>query len=264
MECQLITALASPPDNPDILLAGSQPGAIYRSEDAGQSWRNLNVPIAPYASSGFREHPAFAGNARENRPISRHWTRVTQIVFDPQDSSTVWAGVEIDGAWLSRDGGLTFEQTSKGFKTGDVHGFAVVAAGEKSVFATTNKGLYVNREQGGDWELQEFDSPWSYTRSILACREGDGTLFMTNGNGAPGTAGRLYRSDDFGANWSDVALPGQVESSVYFLATDSADPNNIFASTALGQLYRSTNGGHTWVALSQRLGEVRALLWSPN
>jgi photosystem II stability/assembly factor-like uncharacterized protein len=61
-----------------------------------------------------------------------------------------------------------------------------------------------------------------------------------------------------------VKLPGEVESSVYFLATDPSDPNLIFAATALGQLYRSSDGGEHWTALKRRLGEIRALLWVPD
>src|SRR5581483_4656721 len=78
-ECQLVTALAAAPGHPEVLLAGTQPGAIYRSEDGGQSWRNLDVPIKPHVSSGFREDPS--APFKKNRPLARHWTRITQIMF---------------------------------------------------------------------------------------------------------------------------------------------------------------------------------------
>ena len=64
--CQMVTALASPPDNPDVILAGTQPVALYRSEDGAQSWARLEVPIKPYVSSGFRKDPAFAGAKRRS------------------------------------------------------------------------------------------------------------------------------------------------------------------------------------------------------
>ncbi len=89
-------------------------------------------------------------------------------------------------------------------------------------------------------------------------------MFMTNGNGPPGTGGRLFRSRDHGAAWQEVALPATLESSLYFLATHQADPNLIFAAATLGQLFRSDDGGETWQALGRRLPEVRALLWLPD
>jgi photosystem II stability/assembly factor-like uncharacterized protein len=74
----------------------------------------------------------------------------------------------------------------------------------------------------------------------------------------------LFRSEDYGRHWTDVGLPGWVESSVYFLATHRLNANLIFAATALGQLYRSDDAGRTWVALKRRTSEVRALLWLPD
>ena len=263
-DCQLVTALACAPDNPEVILAGTQPAALYRSEDGAQSWTKLDVPIKPFVSSGFREDPAFSGANSGKRPVARHWTRVTQIVFDPRDSKLAWAGVEIDGAWRSRDGGKTWERSSDGFKTEDVHGFAVVHDGARIVYATSNRGMYVSRDDGRSWQQQMFDSPWQYTRSMERRADNGPVMFMTNGEGAPGTSGRLFRSKDLGRHWDDVKLPGEVESSVYFLATNPADPNLIFAATALGQLYRSTDGGERWTALKRRLGEIRALLWVPE
>jgi photosystem II stability/assembly factor-like uncharacterized protein len=58
-------------------------------------------------------------------------------------------------------------------------------------------------------------------------------------------------------------LPGSVESSVYFLATHPDDPNLVFAAATLGQLFRSDDGGKTWIALPQRLNEIRAIAWLP-
>lgn len=261
-EVQLVTALAMSPADPAVILAGTQPGALYRSEDAGQSWKNLDVPIEPHVSTGFYEDPkSIAASAQIDRPPARHWTRVTQILFDPADASRVWAGVEIGGVWMSRDGGLTWSQHSVGLKSNDVHGFGLSADGA-TLFATTNAGLHKSADGGETWTFTAIDSEWQYTRSILPTSGDPEVMLLTNGNGAPGTAGRLYRSRN-GSAWRDVHLPGSVESSVYFLATHPSDPNLIFAAATLGQLYRSQNGGETWSALRQRLNEIRAIAWLP-
>jgi photosystem II stability/assembly factor-like uncharacterized protein len=259
---QLVTALACAPDNPDILLAGTQPGAIYRSEDGGESWVDLELPFKPHVSSGFRDDPVMA--AKPNRPIARHWTRVTQIVFDPHDAQAVWAGVEIDGAWRSLDGGKTWERSCTGIKTEDIHGLAVAHNGSRHVFATSNRGLYVSRDDGTNWEQIMLDSPWQYTRSIAQSSDESPVMYVTNGEGSPGVAGRVYRSEDYGRRWKDVNLPGDVESSVYFLATHPADPKLVFAAATLGQLYRSIDGGETWTAIKRRINEIRAVAWQPH
>lgn len=259
---QLVTALASAPGEPNVLLAGTQPSAIYRSEDGGQSWVDLGLPIKEHVGSGFRDDPVIA--ARPNRPLARHWTRVTQIAFDPHDAAAVWAGVEIDGCWRSCDGGKTWERRTHGLPSDDVHGFAVVHDGRRRVFATTNKGFCVSDDDGDSWQPVVLDSPWPYTRSVVQSADGGPVMFVTNGEGAPGTAGRLYRSADYGRTWTQVRLPGEVESSLYFLAVHPADPKLVFAAATLGQIYRSTDAGVTWTALKRRVNEIRAIAWLPH
>jgi photosystem II stability/assembly factor-like uncharacterized protein len=261
-EERLVTALAFAPDDPETILAGTQPSALYRSEDGGRSWRRIETAMKRFTTSGF------LGSATPGRDSGggdiKHWTRVTQILFDPDDPDLIWAGVEIDGAWRSRDRGRRWERVSEGFETDDIHGFAVVRERERILYATTNAGLHRSRDAGATWQRQRIDSPWQYTRSIVERAERSGVMLMTNGNGPPGSAGRLYRSRDYGMNWESVTLPAELESSVYFLATHPADPELIFVAANLGQIFRSSDGAESWVGLKRRLGEIRALIWLPD
>jgi photosystem II stability/assembly factor-like uncharacterized protein len=264
MDDMLVTALAFSPHNPDIILAGTQPSAIFRSEDAGETWTAIATGMKPFIASGFfqGEDPN-APSAKKPSKV-RHWTRVTQIAFDTADPNLAWAGVEIDGAWTSRDAGKTWARTSNGLKHEDVHGLAVMRNGGRLVFATTADGLHISRDDGSTWAVKPIDSPWQYVRSVVPKTDGSGTLFLTNGNGPPGSDGRLYRSRNFGETWQQLSLPGRVESSAYFFAAHPADPNLLFLAATLGQLYRSADGGDTWAALPRRLGEVRAIAWMPG
>ena len=106
----------------------------------------------------------------------------------------------------------------------DIHGFAVVHNGARSLYATTNAGLHVSENNGAKWTMTPIASDWQYTRSIIERPDRTGIMFMTNGNGPPGTDGRLFRSRNHGADWEDAGLPGEAESSVYFLAVNPADP----------------------------------------
>ncbi len=259
---RLVTAIAFAPDDPDTILVGTQPSALYRSHDGGRSWNRIETAIKRFTSSGFHgsDRPGFADDG--GRHGVKHWTRVTQVAFDPDDPAHAWAGVEIDGAWASSDGGRSFTRVTQGLETDDIHGFCALAGGP--LLATTNAGLHVSRDKGRSWTFRPINSPWQYTRSILERPDRHGVMFMTNGNGPPGTAGRLFRSRDRGAEWHAVELPGAVESSLYFLAAHPADPRLLYAAASLGQLWRSDDGGDNWVALKARLPEIRALLWVPD
>jgi photosystem II stability/assembly factor-like uncharacterized protein len=263
MDGRLITAIAHAPDDPSVILAGTQPGGLFRSEDGGRTWVDLQVPIKPYTALRFIDGRATVGAQDEARPV-RHWTRITQIMFDPDDPALVFASVEVDHLWRSTDGGRTWTQHREGLQSADIHGLVVIAEGGRRLLASSNAGLHVSRDDGDSWTFQKIDSPWQYVRTILARPDNSGVLFATNGNGAPGSEGRLYRSRDFGATWQDAGLPGAVQSSLYFMAASADVPMVLFASTSLGQFYRSTDGGETWPALSRRLGEIRALLLVPE
>jgi photosystem II stability/assembly factor-like uncharacterized protein len=236
-------ALAQDPDNANVIVAGTHPAALWRSEDAGTSWRQLPVRMA--------DNCIFVGQPR-----------VTQVIFDPTERDTLWAGVEIDAVHRSRDGGRSWTRLDRGLVSGDVHGVAVLrdAQGRRIVFATTNKGLHRSNDEGETWTLQPLDSPWQYTRTLMARADGDSTVFLTNGNGPPGSTGRLLRSTDFGATWQDVGLPGVPNSTPWTVASHPSDPNLVFTVTNLGELYRSLDGGNRWTKLQREFGEVRSMV----
>ncbi len=174
-------------------------------------------------------------------------TRVTQILFDPVDDGTVWAAIEIGSIYRSKDRGATWEYKDEGpglRRRARARG-AAAAEGGKAVLATTNRGLHRSEDNGETWVLQELPSPWPYTRAVVPRADNTGVVFLTNGNGPPGNDGFLLRSRDYGRTWQDAKLPGPLESTVWCIATNAADPMLIFVCTNLGELFRSTDGGET-------------------
>jgi len=245
---QDVWALAQDPSNPDVIIAGTRPAAFYRSADGGRSWARMHAP-----------------DVRQFSDINMGPTRVTQILFDPEDSNTVWASLEIGGIFHSSDGGRRWTLKEKGLISSDVHGIAVIPRpdGSRTLYATTNRGLHQSDDNGETWQFRELDSPWQYTRAIVPRADDPAIIFLTNGNGPPGNDGRLWRSRDYGRHFEQVRLPGDLNSTPWCVATHPADPLRLFVCTNLGQVFRSTDGGDTWTRLPHEFGELRALHWRP-
>ena len=240
-----IWSLEQSPHDPAVILAGTRPAALHRSEDSGKSWRRIEADLAQ--SCKFIEV-----------------TRVTRILFDPKDAKLVWAAVEIGGIWRSRDGGRTWSQTSGNDVTDDIHGLCVVNdKGRRKLFATSNKGLFVSWDEGDSWEMRPLESDWQYTRAIVQRADETGVMFLTNGNGPPGTWGRLFRSNDLGETWRDCKLPDEANSTLWCVAVHPSEPRLIYVCSNFGQIWRSDDGGDTWLKLKREFGEIRSMLLRP-
>jgi photosystem II stability/assembly factor-like uncharacterized protein len=144
-----------------------------------------------------------------------------------------------------------------------VHGIAVTrsGAGAARVLASTNRGLHISDNDGATWRFVELDSPWQYTRAVVTRADDPSIVFLANGNGPPGNDGRLLRSRDGGDSWEKLPLPGELNSTVWCIATHASNPSLLFVCTNLGQLFRSTDGGDSWTRLPHEFGEIRALHW---
>lgn len=138
------------PDDPDLLIAGVSPGGFFRSEDGGKSWER---------------RPAAIPERCDFNVISR----ITQILFDPKDTSLVWASVEIDAIWRSADRGRSWTRVGKGLPTDDIHGIAVTHhGGRRRLYAATNRGLHVSLDDGESFTPVFVDTPRPYFRAITA------------------------------------------------------------------------------------------------
>jgi photosystem II stability/assembly factor-like uncharacterized protein len=236
------------PADPDVILAGTCPSRLFRSADAGRTWSEPAVSM-------LRECPRI------------QYTRVTTLVADPQEASTVWAGVEIDGLYRSLDAGRTWSTIGEGLSSRDIHALAIVPGNgrEERLLAATNNDMNLSTDGGATWQpLQVGKSlPWSYCRALAQPVGRPDVILLGHGDGPPGTIGVVARSPDAGAHWEVASMPERANSTVWNFAVHPADPALIYASSVSGEVYRSTDGGDSWDRLAREFGEIRALAWTP-
>jgi photosystem II stability/assembly factor-like uncharacterized protein len=230
------------PRNPDLIFVGTCPSALYRSRDGGVTWDKLSAALTP-----------------ECPPIV--YSRVTCLLADPDEPETIWAGVEIDGVWRSRDAGDTWQRLSEGLSSTDIHGLAIVPGVPRAVFATTNNDLNLSHDDGETWTPQQVKQifPHGYCRGIVAKADDPRTLFLGNGNGPPGTTGSLQVSRDGGATWQQVVLPQMPNSTIWTFGVSPDSSDLVFAASVNGYLYRSRDSATTWQKCAHEFGEVRTL-----
>jgi photosystem II stability/assembly factor-like uncharacterized protein len=236
------------PGRPDVILVGTRPSALYRSEDGGETWA------------------VAAATLETTCPRILH-TRVTTIVTDPNNAELAWAGVEIDGVHASRDGGRAWAPIGVGLSSRDIHALAVVPGpdGGRRLLAATNNDLNDSDDDGATWKPLKIGGvlPWPYCRALAQPCGRREVVLLGAGDGPPGGVGAVARSENAGETWTVAAMPGRANSTIWAFAVHPADPALIYAASVSGEIYRSTDAGIMWEKLEREFGEIRVLAWAP-
>lgn len=242
-----VLQIARDPRDPRFILAGTRPAALFASSDDGASWKRLAMD-----------------NAVECEFINT--PRVTSLHFDARERDTLWATIEIDAIWRSRDRGRTWRRLGQGLLTDDVHNLVFVEErSPRRILVSTEEGLHVSDDEGESFRpVAVPQAPWPYFRTMVARPDRRGVVFLSVGDRPSGETGLLLRSRDWGDTWEDVGLPKPVNSTIWSIAVNAADPMLVFCCTIFGQIFRSTDGGDTWVKSKRELGELRMIAWEPK
>jgi photosystem II stability/assembly factor-like uncharacterized protein len=241
-----IWAIAISPKSPQTLYVGTCPSALFKSDDGGDTWRKLAAELAEEC---------------EGVPII---PRVTSIVIDPDDDQTLYAGIEIDGMRITRDGGETWTEGSEGLSSLDIHGLTVVPGDPKTLVAATNNDVCLTTDMANWTPLNVRDHyPWPYCRAVTYLSNGSDRVYVGAGNGPPGDEGGIFYTTDLGKSWTRSDLGGNANSTIWYIEHHPAISGWVFAYSVSGQLFRSTDDGDSWTKLEREFGEVRAMAIAP-
>jgi photosystem II stability/assembly factor-like uncharacterized protein len=255
-----ICSLNADPSHEGVLYAGTAPAAVFRSDDAGVSFREL---------AGLRDLPDYR---RWTFPPPPHLARVRRIGLDARKPDEVVIGIEEGGVARSRDGGETWEDISgpvsentfgardpkserPGYPAGlvedgvvyrDVHEFVLDPSDPDRIYATTGRGTYRTDDGGRFWRLLDYGitSTTRYAMPIAIDIKRPERLFVGFASYGGPTAWKGYRP----------ARPGLYWTSRY--SRDTSDE----AGGAGSMLLRSGDRGETWEALTRGLPERHAFM----
>jgi photosystem II stability/assembly factor-like uncharacterized protein len=246
------------------LWLGAAPGALFRSEDSGESWEPVQ---------GILEHPT---RDRWNPGAGGMCTHSIQI--DPRDPQTMYVGISAAGVFRSEDGGLSWTPANKGtaadFMPDDpfpevgqcVHKLLVHPAQPERLWQQNHCGVYRSDDRGENWERLEGNGlPSGFGFPIaLDPRDPDVALVVPE-EGAENRVtsnGRLgvYKTTDAGQSWqlSSKGLPEQAWAAVLreCMSFDDLDPFGVYLGTQSGSVFVSPNEGEGWNEAASQLPPI--------
>ncbi|MEE9324449.1 MAG: YCF48-related protein [Dehalococcoidia bacterium] len=250
-----VWAVAVSPHDPAVMYAGVEPASIFRSTDAGHTWKELaavgQLPSAPTWTF----------------PVPPHIPRVRTLSVDPQEPMTIYAGVEVGGVIRSRDGGESWEELNQGIDP-DIHHLALHTQQPGLIYAATGDGFYRSENGGASWQRAHRGLEASYTVPLAFCSGtralvvvGAATDDPTFWDRPEGAQAALYRSIQQGQNWEKLSrgLPASFNAMLRSVTINPARPDSVYAGTDDGELFASEDEGDSWHLIAKGLPPIRTL-----
>src|SRR5215203_8121 len=163
LEGRGVMCVAVDPHDPARILVGTFDRGIYRSLDGGQVWesvgsgmadaRVLSIAISPCNRVNGRSvvyagtEPSMPTWSFPPRPYTHH---VRWIGLHPTDPAILYAGIELGGVMVTRDGGATWEDRKPGSQH-DAHAIATHPAPPDRVYEAAGGGVAFSADTGATW-----------------------------------------------------------------------------------------------------------------
>ncbi len=252
----------APADQPGVVWAGTEPSALFRSSDGGESFELIRA---------LWEHPhrpswAPGGGGQAIHTVEPH----------PHDRSSVTVAMSTGGVYRTEDGGTTWTPFNRGigaeFIPGEspeygqcVHKVAVDAGDPDRLYAQNHGGVYRSDDAGRSWRSIADGLPADFGFPIVAHPHRPGTVFVFPlvadiERFPPDGKPAVWRSDDAGGSWTEAAtgLPEEAYTVVLrdAFCTDTASPLGLYVGTRHGAVWASGDEGATWQEIRSHLPDV--------
>jgi hypothetical protein len=215
-------------------LLKAYPQALYQSADGGASWQP--VPLPSSAQEG----------------------RIAAVATPAESSGALYVAGSGIGVWKSEDAGQTWVGLHEGLPSKEVAAFATHVDLPGTLYAFLGEeGIYRSEDAGESWTRMD-GGPGVPVRQVFHSNmKGSmqsGWLFAATPEG-------VRRSMDCFCGWRPTGeLP---DGEVLDIAADPRQPELVYAATT-GGLFRSPDGGESWVPVSTDGLRLSALAFDPS
>jgi photosystem II stability/assembly factor-like uncharacterized protein len=252
-----------PVDQPGRVYVGTQPSALFISDDGGVSYQLVQAlwdhPHRPQWEAGF------GGQA------------IHTVLPDPTDRGAVLVAMSTGGVYRTADGGANWEPSNTGIKAyflpdpwpefGQcVHKVARDGGDPRRLYAQNHHGVYRSDDGGASWTSIAEGLPSDFGFPIVSHPRRAGTVWTF-----PLTADRerfpaeqkcrVFRSTEAGDGWEPLSqgLPSEP----YYpsvlrdaMCSDDAEPVGVYFGSRAGEVYASRDEGDSWSLVAAHLPDV--------
>lgn len=197
--------------------------SLWKTTDSGKTW--------------------IAKNVASQKPTVTDLD-VLQIAINPQDPSTIYAGLRSGGMIKTTDGGEHWDFTN--FTSDKVYGLVIDPKAPQTVYVS---GVYQSR--GKIFKTTDAGANWKevYTKaangpliiSLVINQKNSNVLYATTSDN------EVIKSSDGGNSWQNIY---EANAPVLGLAIDRSDDNLIYFLAQAGGFFKSTDGGKTVAAVT--------------
>jgi photosystem II stability/assembly factor-like uncharacterized protein len=225
-----VSALAIDPTRPDTVYAATYDNGIFKSRNAGRTWRPVNLGLA---DTFF--HLA--------------------ITVDPIRPQILYTATDV-GVYRSDDGGERWRPANRGLGDAFISTLSVDPKRPHVVYAGGDRGIFKTTTSGAHWKRANAgiaNNSWIFTITIDPTNRNRlyaGSVAI--GLGSTRTAGGLYLSQDAGRSWQAITngLPDNVD--INAILANPARSATLYAATDHG-VYTSRDRGNSWTAMNDDL-----------
>lgn len=255
-------------NEPGTLWAGTIPGALFRSDDRGQSWQMIR--------------------SLWDRPERKHWfgggkdeAGLHSVCVDPRDPQHVSVALSCGGVWQTRDAGATWTCTAAGMRAAymppgqeydpnvqDPHRMVQCPANPDSLWVQHHNGIFRSFDGAMQWEECLDVQPSGFGFAVAVHPRDPLTAWFVPGKKDEfryPVDGKFVvtRTRDGGRSFESLTrgLPqSHAYDVVYRHALDvDASGSRLAMGSTTGGVWTTDDGGESWTELEARLPPVYAV-----
>ena len=262
-EFKRIWHLEPSPTDPEIVYAGAEDAALFRSDDGGRTWDEL-AGLRKH-DSGPRWQPGAGGMCLHT------------ILIDPADPRRITIAISAAGAFRTDDGGATWKPINRGLRSNHipdpdaevghcVHRIAMHPGRPDVLFMQKHWDVMRSDDAGDSWREVSGNLPTDFGFPIEVHAHEPETIYVVpiksdSEHYPPEGKLRVYRSRTGGIEWEPLT-DGLPQRDCYVnvlrnaMAVDQLDPCGIYFGTTGGQVYASADSGDRWTPIVRDLPAV--------